>query len=98
MLMSLMLLNRIDSIGISQINVFNETFGWVVLIIAILIPIITDTAAMLFGKAIGGPKLSPKISPKKTISGAVGAIAATSILIGALFYLFTFFTFIRMGF
>ena len=43
-----------------------------VLLVAILIPMITDTFAMLMGSLIGGKKLCPKISPGKTISGAVG--------------------------
>lgn len=42
------------------------------LLTAILIPMITDTFAMLMGSLIGGKKLCPKISPNKTISGAVG--------------------------
>ncbi|MBI3037741.1 phosphatidate cytidylyltransferase [bacterium] len=31
-----------------------------------------DTGAYIIGSLLGGPKLAPKISPKKTISGAVG--------------------------
>ena len=34
----------------------------------------TDTGAYLVGRAVGGPKLAPKISPSKTISGAVGGL------------------------
>lgn len=34
----------------------------------------TDTGAYLVGRAIGGPKLAPKISPSKTISGAIGGL------------------------
>ncbi len=34
----------------------------------------TDSGAYLFGKLLGGPKLSPEISPKKTWSGTVGGI------------------------
>lgn len=98
LLLSLMLLNRIDFLGISQANAFSGTFGWVALILAIIIPIITDSTAMLAGRAIGGPKLCPKISPKKTIAGSVGAVAATSILVGALYYLFTAFSMINLGF
>ena len=33
---------------------------------------ICDTAAMAAGSALGGPKLAPILSPKKTYSGAVG--------------------------
>ena len=34
----------------------------------------TDTGAYLVGRAVGGPKLAPKISPSKTISGAIGGL------------------------
>jgi phosphatidate cytidylyltransferase len=33
---------------------------------------ICDTAAMAVGTAVGGPKLAPVLSPKKTHAGAVG--------------------------
>jgi phosphatidate cytidylyltransferase len=37
---------------------------------------ICDTAAMAAGSALGGPKLAPILSPKKTLSGAVGGTLA----------------------
>lgn len=46
----------------------------------------TDIAAFFVGRAIGGPKLWPAVSPGKTWSGAIGGAAfatATSLLIGA---------------
>jgi phosphatidate cytidylyltransferase len=36
----------------------------------------TDSAAYAFGRAIGGPKLFPAISPNKTWSGSIGGTAA----------------------
>jgi len=36
----------------------------------------TDSAAFFAGRAIGGPKLAPRISPKKTLAGAVGGLLA----------------------
>lgn len=41
----------------------------------------TDTGAYLAGKIIGGPKLAPSISPKKTLAGSLGGIA-TALLLG----------------
>ncbi len=44
----------------------------------------TDTAAFFAGRGIGGPKLAPRFSPKKTWSGAIaGMIAAAAA--GAIF-------------
>lgn len=34
----------------------------------------SDSGAYLFGKTIGGPKMSPTISPKKTWAGYIGAL------------------------
>ncbi len=34
----------------------------------------SDTVAYLFGRALGGPRLAPAISPKKTWSGLAGAV------------------------
>lgn len=42
---------------------------------AIAVPILgSDLFAYLFGKAIGGKKLCPSISPKKTVAGACGGV------------------------
>ena len=54
------------------------------LIFLILICILTDIGGFIFGKLIGGKKLT-KISPNKTYSGMLGAIIF-SLLFGYLFY------------
>lgn len=56
------------------------------LIIAFVTTIMTDTGAYLFGSAIKGAKLCPKISPNKTISGAIGGFII-SITISVILYL-----------
>ncbi len=43
----------------------------------------TDTVAYFTGRAIGGPKLWPQVSPKKTWSGAIGGVIA-GIVAGAI--------------
>ena len=42
----------------------------------------TDTAAYFTGRTLGGPKLAPKISPKKTWSGLLGGVAGAAIVGG----------------
>lgn len=36
----------------------------------------TDSFAFLVGRAVGGPKLAPRISPRKTWAGLLGGVAA----------------------
>src|SRR5690625_2814275 len=46
----------------------------------------TDTGAYFFGRAFGKNKLWPKISPNKTIEGALGGIVLASI-VGVIFHI-----------
>lgn len=39
----------------------------------------TDTGAYFFGKSIGGPRLAPRISPKKTWAGLIGGALCSAI-------------------
>ncbi|MBR1778794.1 MAG: phosphatidate cytidylyltransferase [Alphaproteobacteria bacterium] len=38
-----------------------------------------DTGAYLFGKTIGGPKMCPRISPKKTWAGLIGGMLTAAV-------------------
>lgn len=58
------------------------------LIWLILIVVATDIAGYFAGRAIGGPKFWPAVSPKKTWSGTVAGWLVAG-LIGALFLTFT---------
>ena len=42
---------------------------------------INDVFAFTAGKLIGGPKLLPATSPNKTVSGALGALVGTTLLV-----------------
>ena len=60
-----------------------------ILIMTLCLGWLCDTFALLFGKSFGKKKLSPYISPNKTVEGAVGGVLATSILITILFYVYS---------
>lgn len=40
----------------------------------------SDSGAYLFGKTIGGPKMSPTVSPNKTWSGYIGALLSPALV------------------
>jgi phosphatidate cytidylyltransferase len=50
--------------------------GWVAMIFLFAIVWATDIAAYFVGRLVGGPKLMPRVSPKKTWSGALGGLLA----------------------
>lgn len=52
-----------------------ETVLWLMLVITA-----TDTGAYFAGRSIGGPRLAPKISPKKTWAGLIGGLAAAALV------------------
>lgn len=54
--------------------------GFYYLTFAITACFVTDVAALLFGKTLGKHKLCPKISPKKTVEGAVGGVICTVLV------------------
>jgi phosphatidate cytidylyltransferase len=51
--------------------------GFVALVFVLVIVWVTDSGGYFAGRGIGGPKLWPRISPKKTWAGAIGAFAAS---------------------
>ena len=56
--------------------------GFDLLVWVFLVVWSTDIGAYFAGRAIGGPKLAPSISPNKTIAGLVGGVAAATVLAG----------------
>jgi phosphatidate cytidylyltransferase len=64
------------AIGIAPIALRSDSEdGFVALIFLFAIVWTTDIVAYFLGRLIGGPKLLPRVSPKKTWSGAIGGLA-----------------------
>lgn len=58
----------------------NEQFGIYLIFYALISALATDTGAQLMGMAFGKHKMSPNISPKKTVEGAIGGLIFSFIL------------------
>ena len=58
------------------------------LLYSVLVAIMSDIGGLVFGKIFKGKKLT-KISPNKTISGSIGSLFLTSIVISSCFFYFT---------
>jgi phosphatidate cytidylyltransferase len=71
-------------IGLPSLTIIwirDEPNGLAVLAWMLSLVIAVDTGAYVAGRTIGGPKLAPRISPKKTWAGLAGGVAA-ALLIG----------------
>jgi len=60
----------------------DSTKGFAALIFVLLVVWVTDIGGYFAGRGIGGPKLWPRVSPKKTWAGAVGGFAASLAVAG----------------
>lgn len=69
----------------------DDGFGLTALVLLFAIVWTTDIVGYFAGRAIGGPKLMPSVSPKKTWSGAVaGSLGATVVAVAVASALGTF--------
>ena len=63
-----------------------DTQPWF-LFVGFLLPVFAvDVGAYFVGRAIGGPKIAPKISPSKTWAGLIGGILASALVLLAVEY------------
>ena len=60
----------------------DSTTGFAALIFVLLIVWVTDIGGYFAGRGIGGPRLWPRVSPKKTWAGAVGGFVASLAVAG----------------
>jgi phosphatidate cytidylyltransferase len=55
-------------------------FGFAAVVYVVATVIATDTGAYFAGRLLGGPKLWPRVSPKKTWSGLLGGMSAAALV------------------
>jgi phosphatidate cytidylyltransferase len=58
----------------------DQTYGFVALMLVLLVVWVTDIGGYFAGRGIGGPKLWARVSPKKTWAGAIGGFAASLVI------------------
>jgi phosphatidate cytidylyltransferase len=67
----------------------DSTAGFLALMFVLLIVWITDIGGYFAGRGLGGPKLWPRVSPKKTWAGAIGGMIG-SLVVALAFSVFGF--------
>jgi phosphatidate cytidylyltransferase len=70
-------------IGTAAISIFflrQQPLGFALALWALAIVWATDIGAFFAGRAIGGPKLAPTISPNKTWAGLIGGMVSAAVV------------------
>jgi phosphatidate cytidylyltransferase len=71
--------------GLAHLGYMANDWNYRPIILLILAAVgLNDVAAYVTGKSLGGPKLLPHTSPNKTLSGALGGLAFTTVFVTAL--------------
>lgn len=73
---ALILVNHLNSFEFVSSNslLLDANLDFMIIIMVFAVQILTDSLAMVVGSTFKGPKLCPIVSPKKTISGAIGGV------------------------
>lgn len=72
-------------VGLASVSLANLPPAVLLGVIAVVIA--TDVGAYFSGRAIGGPKIAPKISPSKTWAGLIGGMILAAV-VSASFFLY----------
>ncbi len=72
-------------IGFWGLATIRSACGATLAFFVVLVAIATDTGGYALGRAIGGPKLWPRVSPNKTWSGVVGGWGL-ALIVGMVFW------------
>lgn len=78
------------SIGFAAMAVL-RAHGLKIILYALLVPMMNDTFAMWVGMKWGKHKLCPKVSPKKSVEGAIGGLVIGTAIVLAYSFIFDVF-------
>lgn len=70
----------VPAVALVSLRNGHEPYGFYAVLFVILAVIATDTLAYFTGRAVGGPKLWPAVSPNKTWSGLLGGIGGAALV------------------
>ena len=65
-----------------------ETGGWRVAVLLVATVVVSDSLQYYTGRLFGRRPLAPRVSPKKTVEGAVGGVVAAALFLAAVGPLF----------
>jgi phosphatidate cytidylyltransferase len=65
---------------VGMIWIRSDGGGWLAVLFIFVCVWAHDTCAMVAGRSLGGPRLWPSISPRKTWVGAIGGLAASGLV------------------